>query len=181
MHGAPQAEQRNRRAAKERADDGAADFVPSNVFTAGFEKDSREEVSSNPLFARADGSAVVTSSQAIDAIRSMAAPPEPGVWSVIREQFVAQDDLVAGLTASNADLKTQLVRAQATIDALGGGPAAGPAWPALGEPPGRGGRGCALWRGHRGRGHRGLPAVASLCRTGPLCLTWRPLRRSPPN
>jgi hypothetical protein len=102
------------------AADASPDYVPTNVFSAGFDKDSREEVQSNPLFARADGSAVVTSSQAIDAIRSMAAPPAPAVWTLIREQFVAQDDMLSGITAANGELKAQIVKLQAQLDSLGG-------------------------------------------------------------
>ncbi len=117
---------------------GAADDAPlgDRIFTVGLDKDDRETTASNPLFATATGEAIVTGDQVMGALRTMREPPSHSVWTLIREQLIARETQSAELSAANAELKNEVGRLNAVMEAAGlsAGKAAGRAAVAGGAP-----------------------------------------------
>jgi len=89
------------------------------VFTLGLEKDDRESTASNPLFATASGEAIVTGDQVMGALRTMREPPNQSMWTLIRDQLIAREAQSAELSATNAELKSEVGRLNATLEAAG--------------------------------------------------------------
>jgi hypothetical protein len=98
------------------------DPLPANVFSQGLDRGDTSEVTAfNPLFVKANGEAVVSSGQVVDALRSMHEPPPLAQWLLIRDQMIAADGLHKEMSSANAELKGELGRVKGLLEAAGMG------------------------------------------------------------
>ena len=97
----------------------AEEPLGDRIFSLGLDKDDRESTASNPLFATASGEAIVTGDQVMGALRTMREPPNQSTWTLIREQLIAREAQSAELSAVNAELKGEVGRLAAVLEAAG--------------------------------------------------------------